>query len=283
MNTNIIPKFCCLLIISFLMLVLFYYLNKYNETYENLVELSPLKDDMLTEIYNTPLECEDHLKIQVLSGRVKNNQLQYFTPTQKYELNKSTREFCEKKCKPTNCIYKEFVEKVPDIINTLNIKTNAENNLVLSWLSPHSEHPILKYICVIESESKTNPLRVEVPIINNNDIVEHIITGLDENTVYTLKLFSENKYGLSQPKIKYNLNIKEIKELKEEEIPSNKNSLKDALNSLLLKNKENINFKINLDKIEEKYSVKKKIILNYLLEQYKKLNNWKDKKTIKII
>ena len=81
-----------------------------------------------------------------------NKNLKNFTPTQKYELNKSTREFCEQKCKPTNCIYKEFVEKVPDIINTLNLKTNKDNNLVLSWLSPHSEHPILKYICVIESQ-----------------------------------------------------------------------------------------------------------------------------------
>ena len=35
------------------MLVLFYYLNKYNETYENSIELVPLKEDMLTEIYNT--------------------------------------------------------------------------------------------------------------------------------------------------------------------------------------------------------------------------------------
>ena len=96
-------------------------------------------------------------------------------------------------------------------------------------------------------------------------------------------MFSENKYGLSQPKVKYNFNIKEINLLQEEEIPSNKNLLKETLNSLLTKNLENSSLNIDLDKIEEKYSIKKKIILNYLVEQYKKLNNWKNKKTVKII
>ena len=130
------------------MLVLFYYLNKYNETYENSIELVPLKEDMLTEIYNTPLECEDHLKIQVLNKALEDKNLKNFTPTQKYELNKSTREFCEQKCKPANCIYKEFVEKVPDIINTLNLKTNKDNNLVLSWLKPSFRTPNIKiYLC----------------------------------------------------------------------------------------------------------------------------------------
>ena len=283
MDTNIIPKFCCLTIISFLMLVLFYYLNKYNETYQNNGTTSTpfiikeFREDMFTEIYNTPLECEDHIKFQSLPDNLKNLEIE-----KKYELNKTAREFCELKCKPTNCIYKEFLEKVPDVINTLNIKT-INNNLILSWLSPHSEHPILKYLCVIESNNKNKPLRVEVPIINNNDIVEHIITGLDENDIYTLKLFSENKYGLSEANINYNLNIKELKKQKEEDIPSSKNTLKTALNSLLIKNLEKNNFKIDIEKIEEKYNVKKKIILNYLFDQYKKLNDWRNKKTVKII
>ena len=45
MAMNVIPKFYCLLIISFLMLVLFYYLNKYNLKLMKIQLLVPLKED----------------------------------------------------------------------------------------------------------------------------------------------------------------------------------------------------------------------------------------------
>lgn len=279
---NNIIKLLCILCICFLILAFFYYINKYNEAFNDVV-IEELKDEMLTNIYKTELECIDHLKVQALN--LSNNPTLNSSDAKRklYNLDNDATEFCETKCKHSNCVYKDYEEKVPDYIKTLNkeIKYNEDNSILhLSWLKPDSEHPIEKYICVIETDNNL-PVRVEIPVITNNDIIEHTINNLDENTNYTIKVFSRNKFGLSKPAILYNINLSKLKDNNEDNQEDSPN-LKNILNNILM-NMGTSDIKIDIKKLQNKYNIKKQLILNYLLQNSSKINKLSNNKNIKII
>lgn len=284
-------KLLCILCICFLILALFYYINKYNETFSSttpqpLISIKPLISDMFSNnIYKSELECIDHLKVQALNLK---DDPDLETPEAKqllYKLNNDAKQFCENKCKPSICRYKDNLENVPDYIKTLHKKKieNKPDNpiLVLSWLRPDSEHPILKYVCVIETET-TEPVRVEIPIITDNDIIEHTINDLDENTNYTIKVFSENKFGVSKPSVLYNIKLSEIKDDNEDDYNEDTNNLNSILSQILM-HIGSSDIKIDTTELQNKYNIKKQIILNYLLQNSNKLNKLSNNKNIKII
>ena len=279
-------KLLCILCICFLILALFYYINKYNETFTTppttLIEVKQLTSDMFTEIYKTPLECIDHLKIQALNLKDDPDVSSPEAKTHLYKLDIQAKEFCETKCKPSNCVWKDLEETTPDYIKTLHKRVikdkdkEGNNILLLSWLRPDSEHPILKYTCVIETDNDS-PVRVELPVITNNDIIEHTISDLDQQINYTIKVFSENKYGLSKPAILYNINLSTPDEDNNEEDSIN---LKEILSQILMNTTD---IKIDTTELQKKYNIKKQLILTYLLQNSSKLNDLSNNKNIKII
>lgn len=120
-------------------------------------------------------------------------------------LNNGKKDYCIEYCKTCNdneCLYRKNIDlenKPPDIITSPNIKFFSEH-IYLSWFKPdtHYKHPILKYIIIIE-DNNTNETTVQFITNNNNDLVNHNITGLTNNNTYNFKIFSENEKGKSKP------------------------------------------------------------------------------------
>ena len=94
---------------------------------------------------------------------------------------------------------------------------------------------------------------------------------------YTIKVFSENKYGLSKPAILYNINLSTPDEDNNEEDSIN---LKEILSQILMNTTD---IKIDTTELQKKYNIKKQLILTYLLQNSSKLNDLSNNKNIKII
>ena len=122
------------------------------------------------------------------------------------------RKKCEGDCKKNNCNYVEVLnlkKNPPEKIK--NEKVDIQNDYIrVSWFKPKTskEHPILRYICIIENLNDKS-IEFEIPNISNNDLMEHYFRGLKKGVFYNIKIYSENDNGISNPIILRRLSLKE--------------------------------------------------------------------------
>jgi len=122
------------------------------------------------------------------------------------------RKKCEGDCKKNNCNYVEVLnlkKNPPEKIK--NEKVDIQNDYIrVSWFKPKTskEHPILRYICIIENLNDKS-IEFEIPNISNNDLMEHYFRGLKKGEFYNIKIYSENDNGISNPIILRRLSLKE--------------------------------------------------------------------------
>ena len=84
-----------------------------------------------------------------------------------------------------------------------NERVNIKPDYIhITWFKPKTskEHPVLRYICIIENDMDKS-IKFEIPNISNNDLMEHYFRGLQKNVFYNIKIYSENNNGISNPVI----------------------------------------------------------------------------------
>tara|TARA_B100000787_G_scaffold147891_1_gene119082 strand:+ start:449 stop:1180 length:732 start_codon:yes stop_codon:yes gene_type:complete len=149
--------------------------------------------------------CIDSCIIVLGSDRGSNNGgWKNVTAEQVAEYFKTCTRTCEKNCKDNSCNYVEVLnlkKSPPEKIK--NERVNIKPDYIhITWFKPKTskEHPVLRYICIIENETDKS-ITVEIPNISNNDLMEHYFRGLQKNVFYNIKIYSENNNGISNPVI----------------------------------------------------------------------------------
>jgi hypothetical protein len=134
------------------------------------------------------------------------------TPSFKMEdANTDCRTTCEDNCKDKKCSYIDVLnlkKSPPGKIHNERVTIN-EASIHITWFKPKTsiEHPILRYICVIENDEDKS-IELEIPNNSNTNLMEHYLRGLKKDTLYNIKLYSENDNGLSLPKIIQRIRLK---------------------------------------------------------------------------
>ena len=110
--------------------------------------------------------------------------------------------YCKVSCKEDECLYKKTInlkQRPPDKIKIPNLKF-YNDSIYLSWFKPNNNDmfPILKYIIIIENE-QLKDITIQFNSSINKDLVDHYITGLNKDNSYTIKIYSENQLGKSEP------------------------------------------------------------------------------------
>jgi len=126
------------------------------------------------------------------------------TPFKMETANTNCRTKCERNCKDNKCSYFDVLnlkKSTPEKIQNERVTIN-EDNIHITWFKPKTsiEHPILRYICVIEN-NEDKSIEIEIPNNSNTNLLEHYLRGLKKDSWYNIKLYSENDNGLSLPKI----------------------------------------------------------------------------------
>lgn len=124
---------------------------------------------------------------------------------------KNCRKQCESNCKDKKCSYFDILnlkKSPPGKIQNERVTIN-EDNIHITWFKPKTskEHPILRYVCVIENDEDKS-IELEIPNNSNTNLLEHYLRGLKKDTLYNIKLYSENDNGLSLPKIIQRIRLK---------------------------------------------------------------------------
>ena len=159
------------------------------------------------------------------------------------EYNTLCKTECETNCRNKNCSYYDILnlkKSPPGKILNERVVVN-EDNIHITWFKPKTslEHPVLRYICVIENDSNKS-VEIEIPNNSNTDLVEHYMRGLKKNTFYNVKIYSENDNGLSLPVILKQVSIRNNDEehQKKKQVMLNKYNSYSKISQLLNKKKQ---------------------------------------------
>ena len=126
-------------------------------------------------------------------------------------LYEESKKYCQSStCKDTECLYKKQInleKHTPKKIHGEHVKIN-DDNIFISWFKPETnyKYPVLKYICIIEDKTN-NTTEIQIPNMSKNDLQEYFVRNLNKNTIYDIKLYSENMIGLSEPLAINNLSL----------------------------------------------------------------------------
>jgi hypothetical protein len=127
------------------------------------------------------------------------------------DYNTQCKNECETNCRNKNCSYYDILnlkKSPPGKILNERVVVNKDN-IHITWFKPKTsiEHPVLRYICVIENDNDKS-VEIEIPNLSNTDLIEHYMRGLKKNTFYNIKIYSENDNGLSHPVILKRVSIR---------------------------------------------------------------------------
>ena len=174
--------------------------------------------------------------------------------------------YCKLLCENDVCIYKKNIDlekSPPETIDKPVIKF-FKDYINLSWFKPVSsiKHPVLEYIIFIESADNINNTKtIQFVKQNDSELVEHNITGLENNKSYNLKIFAVNSIGKSKPyelnnlfypskNIVINNNIISSNDNNNDNDKTNNVNILDNLKDYINIKKNKINFNLVLDKIK---------------------------------
>ena len=107
---------------------------------------------------------------------------------------------------------------------------SGNKSVKLTWIKPMSNYNIDGYFIILEKKDNNpnNQNKFDMYIYDGTEeMIEYIITGLDNNIPYSIFIFSKNSQGISDSSNKITLIPKKSKSFKKENISNN--SFSDSL------------------------------------------------------
>lgn len=148
---------------------------------------------------------------------------------------------------------------------------SGDRCIKLNWIKPQSNFNILKYYIIVTSDNHSFRPFLEVhSVTDDSELLEYYIENLENDVIYTISVFSKNKYGISKESNKEEIITNRNSEIRVDAVSGYSDSIQSKINKISLDN-VGIN---RINNYKSDYSEIQKIILkDNMIGDFKKEYN----------